>query len=54
MYQVSIWNMHGVSRGFENGGVPPAAHDFAEGVASSQGKKPPPTFLTVYGEQVER
>ena len=53
-YQVSIWNIHGVSRGFEDGGLPPASHDFAAGFPSSGGKKPPPTFLTVYGEQVEK
>lgn len=52
-HQTSIWNMHGVSRGLMDGAIPPAAHDFAARMPSKTGIRPPPTFLTVYGEHVK-
>ncbi|CAN0022526.1 unnamed protein product, partial [Scytosiphon promiscuus] len=57
---VSIWNIHSVEAAFRSDHrVPPTVDNFARGVPSMEergggGRMPPQTFLTLYGEHVEK
>ncbi|CAM9971551.1 unnamed protein product [Ascophyllum nodosum] len=51
--KVTIWNVHSVERALADGSVPPEAQEFARETPSADGRVPPPTFLTVFGEHVE-
>lgn len=53
--QASIWNLHSVEGAFRHGTrMPTTVNEFARRVPSTvDGRIPPPTFLTLYGEHVE-
>lgn len=52
--QASIWNLHSVEGAFRSDHrMPPRTDAIARGTVSvPDGRTPPPTFLTTYGEHV--